>query len=284
MKIAVAGHSGFIGSNLCLYLIRKGHSVIKINRIDLERSLILRSKLNSAEAIINLCGSPVYGSWSDSGRERIINSRILPIRAINQAIKELHTKPKVFITASAVGIYKINTVHDDLSKDYADSFLAEVVKLWENEFFKFDFPDVRKVAIRMGIVLDKKGGFFKTVYQFHNYGFLPAISDDFSPFPCITLHDLLRIYDLALNSNTLSGPLNAVLPIPVKSGEFYQKVRSNSPFLFLLKIDPGTLKPFFGERIVSLNQNPIVYPRIVLESGFHFDFPDIDSYLKKLRE
>jgi uncharacterized protein (TIGR01777 family) len=283
MKIAIAGHSGFIGSNLCSYLIRKGHSIIKINRMDLERPLILRSKISSAEAVINLCGSPIYGSWKDSGREKIINSRILPVRAINQVINELTIKPKVFISASAVGIYQINTVHDDLSKDYSNSFPAEVVKMWENEFFKNDFTNVRKVALRMGIVLDKKGGLFKRIYQFHNYGFLPAITDENAPFPCIVLHDLLRIYELALHNDNLSGSVNAVLPIPVKSGEFYRKVRSSSPFLFLLKINPKTLEPFFGERILTLNQNPIVYPRIILETGFHFDFPEVDCYLKKLR-
>lgn len=283
MKIAIAGHSGFIGKHLCEFLIHKGHSIVKINRIDLERINQLKAKINSADAIINLCGSSIFGSWSDKGKETIINSRIFPTRNLNVAISELEIQPKIFINASAVGIYNLTDIHDDESTEFGSDFPSQVVRMWENEFYSANFKNTRKVALRMGVVIDKRGGFFKKIYQFHRLGFLPAIINEDSSFPIIALNDLLRIFDFILTHSSIEGSVNAVLPMPVTSKEFYYKVRSYSPFLFLINIQPKFLIPFFGTKILTLTLNPKVFPRKLLESGFKFDIPEVDCYLKKLR-
>jgi len=267
MKIAIAGYSGFIGSHLSDFLSHHGHSIVKISRLDLERSNNLKAKLNSIDAVINLCGSPIYGSWSESGKKRIIDSRILTTRAFNTVIEELEIKPKIFINASAVGIYDNDNV----------------VQMWESEFYNFNIDVVRKVSIRMGIVIDKRGGFFKKIYQFRHYGFLPVISNDEAAFPLIVLNDLLKIFEFSLVNDKVKGPVNAVLPMPITSGDFYYKIRSYSPFVFIFRLKPKYLVPFLGERILRLTENPIVFPRKLLELGFKFDIPDIDCYLKKLR-
>jgi uncharacterized protein (TIGR01777 family) len=283
MKIAIAGYSGFIGAHLCDFLSHRGHTIIKISRIDLERVTQLKIKLTSVDAVINLCGSSIFGNWSESGKQRILNSRVLPTRSLNSVINELNIKPKVFINASAVGVYDNKHIHDDDSKNYGDNFQSTVVNAWESEFFSKDIEGVRKVALRMGVVIDKRGGFFKRIYQFHKYGFLPVVSNDESAFPIVALTDLLRIYEFALTHSNLVGSVNAVLPMPVTSLEFYNKVRSYSPFLFVIRLQPKYLTLIFGKKIVVLTENPIVFPRKLLEQGFHFDVPEIDCYLKKLR-
>ena len=154
--IAITGASGLVGSSLTSLLENKYNAkVIKIttkkkasddNTISwdpasetIDEDAV--SKLNGIDAIVHLAGENVasgsgpfaiLGTWDDAKKAKIINSRVSGTQLIVDTIGKLKTKPKVFISASAVGFYgytDANSIFDESEKSRGDGFLAEVVRL-----------------------------------------------------------------------------------------------------------------------------------------------------------
>ena len=62
--------------------------------------------LRGVEVVFNLAGEPVFeGRWTDEKKRRIRDSRVVGTRNLVSAIAALERRPKVLVSASAVGYY-----------------------------------------------------------------------------------------------------------------------------------------------------------------------------------
>src|SRR5512133_2328409 len=114
MKIAISGSTGFIGKQLSDYLLRSGNELVVISREDLAGgSNQLAKVINSADVIINLAGATVLQRWTDRNKQLILASRVettrLLVEAVGKNLSGLY--PKIFINASAIGIYSNSGSH-----------------------------------------------------------------------------------------------------------------------------------------------------------------------------
>lgn len=120
MKIVICGGSGFIGQNLTRYLLGEGRQIIILDRnksritspaltsfeVDLLRpDLFDATWFDGVEAIVNLSGKDIFTLWTPKARELIRQSRIAVNKNLVDFVATLKQKPKVFISASAVGYY-----------------------------------------------------------------------------------------------------------------------------------------------------------------------------------
>jgi len=120
MKVLVCGGTGFIGSRLTRYLINQGLQVVVIARheptsvslgiqfyeADLMKPELFRMEwFEGVDAVVNLSGKNIFTFWSEKNKEIIWNSRVVVNRNLVNFISRLKQKPKVFISASAVGYY-----------------------------------------------------------------------------------------------------------------------------------------------------------------------------------
>src|SRR5215471_5718077 len=115
MKIAIAGSSGLVGSALIRALTTDGAAITRLVRShpkadEIEwhpnQDQLNAHTLEGFEVIINLAGENIAGGrWTDDQKRKIRDSRVSGTHLLSEAIARMEVKPRVFVCASATGIY-----------------------------------------------------------------------------------------------------------------------------------------------------------------------------------
>ncbi|MCI5147748.1 MAG: NAD-dependent epimerase/dehydratase family protein, partial [Candidatus Electrothrix sp. AR3] len=114
MKILISGASGLVGREVMQALAAKGHQVLALARNsrqktpcwDIKKQIINLGKDTDIEVVINLAGENIAnGCWTAKKKERILRSRVEGTRLLADFFAHAEQKPKLLISASAVGIY-----------------------------------------------------------------------------------------------------------------------------------------------------------------------------------
>ncbi len=269
MIIALSGYRGLIGSALEEKLIGENHSIVRLSRGDLYSLKIngLSSMLSGCDAVVHLAGAPVLQRWTRRNRKVILESRVVTTRNLVRAIASLpvNLRPRMFFSASAIGIYQSGVAHDEKSEAYADHFAAEVIKAWEAASVSVP-PGVRRVIFRISLVLDKKSQLIRLLRIPFLMGVGGPIGNGSQPFPFIHLDDLIIFIIWALKgkeefSRQFGALLHrpAVIPVPV----------------FILRI-------IFGEASLLVADSPVVVPGRLAEEGFVFSYPTLRSAMEEI--
>ena len=108
MNIAMTGATGYISKHLSNYLTEKGgHRIIPLGRSMFREGMsgYLIQTLTHCDVVINLAGAPINKRWTPEYKQELFNSRIVVTNRIIRALNAVKTKPKLMISASAVGYY-----------------------------------------------------------------------------------------------------------------------------------------------------------------------------------
>ena len=295
MKILITGASGLIGNALQKSFAEKDYEMLlagrkksaKPNEIewDAERGFAEEDlpRLDALDAIVHLAGENVAGRWTDDKKRRLMDSRVHGTRNIVEMIDKLREKPKVLISASAIGIYGDRN-DEILSEESAAgvTFLAEIGKNWEAEAVKAEDFGVRVARLRIGIVLSKDGGALSQMITPFKFGLGGTIGSGKQWMSWIALEDVVRIVNFALENENLNGAINTVAPNPVKNEEFTDALGAMLHRPTILPIPAFAVNLAFGEMGNSLLLGSTrVVPKKLEESGFEFQFPDLKSALEQ---
>ena len=131
MNIAMTGATGYIGKHLSNYLTEKGgHRIIPLGRAMFREGMsgLLVQTLTHCDVIINLAGAPINQRWTPEHKQELFNSRITVTHRIIRALNAVKTKPKLMISASAVGYYPSLVESDEYTQTRGDGFLSD---LWD---------------------------------------------------------------------------------------------------------------------------------------------------------
>lgn len=298
MKIFITGGTGFVGKALVYHLIKAGHQLTLLSRGNFgsqtgnPRHLQgyptqpgpWQEELCQHEAVINLAGSSIFCRWNRANRLKIHNSRVLTTRNIVDALHRPASQVKVLLNGSAVGFYG-NRGDEELSEESAggNGFLAEICTDWEAEAKRAETLGVRVVCCRLGVVLGCKGGALGKMAPPFRAGLGARLGNGRQWFPWIHLHDLLRIFDLLLNTPAISGPVNCVAPETVTNHDLTDTLaRSLRRPLLMPPIPAFILKILQGEASSLLLDSDKVHPAVLNRAGFHFNFPTLAGALANL--
>ena len=285
MKIAISGGTGFIGKQLSDYLLRSGHELILISRSDLtDAGDQLTKIINSADVIINLAGSSVLCRWTGRNKRHIIDSRVQTTRKLVQVILNsmIGNRPKIFISASAIGIYENSGVHDEFSSALSTGFLASVCKAWENETIPLKGLKLRLCTLRIGVVLGTTGGSLGKMLPLLKTGFGGKIGSGRQPFSFIHILDFCRAIEHLIWNDKSMGIYNLVSPQPTTNGLFTQKLSGLLHRPSFLTVPGFALRLIYGDAAELLTEGQCVKPARLVDEGFQFKFPDICSTLSEL--
>ena len=99
------------------------------------------------------------------------------------------------------------------------------------------------------------------------------------PFPFVHEKDLIRAFVWAAEDLDKSGIYNLVAPENISNKVFTMALAKalNRPAVF--SIPEFVLKMVLGEAAVLLTESPTVEPKNLLEAGFEFKYPNINSAL-----
>ena len=214
MKVVVGGGSGYVGQALVRSLTGDGHEVVVLSRSAGPGNAAwddAAAHVEGADAVVNLAGTSIGGPrWTRKRKESILSSRVETTRSLIAAIDAADRKPAVLVTASGIGYYGDggDAVLDEASPP-GESFLPRVCVAWEAAAAE---APVRHVAVRTALVVGPGAQAIRMMaLPFRLFAGGP-IGGGRQWFPWVALDDLVRIYRLAIDDATLSGPVNAVAP------------------------------------------------------------------------
>ncbi len=171
MRALITGATGFVGHRLIAQI---AEPVVLSRDPQQARGKLERATLHywdpltaappadafaAVDVVFHLAGEPVgEGRWSAAKKQRIRDSRVIGTRNLVKGIQALEQRPRVLVTASAIGYYgsRGDEVLDESSAPASD-FLAEVCREWEAEARAAEQLGVRVVSTRFGIVLGEGG-------------------------------------------------------------------------------------------------------------------------------
>ncbi|WP_080054081.1 TIGR01777 family oxidoreductase [Spirosoma aerolatum] len=297
--VLITGGTGTIGRRLTQLLQAQGYQVALLSHStktlpgltvyswDIEKGEIDLKAIQTADHIIHLAGEGIAdGRWTDSRKEKILNSRIQSTDLLAKALAENDHRVKSFIGASAIGFYGGDTGDRPLTEtsEGGSDFLAQVVRAWERSELQIASLGIRTVILRTGVVLTAEGGALPKIAQPIRLGAGAPIGSGQQYIAWIHLDDMCRMYSQALTDTTWQGIYNAVAPNPVTNETLTKSIADvlHRP-LILPNIPEFTIKLLYGEMaIVVTGGNYVLNKRIADETTFTYQYTDLKTALEDL--
>ncbi|MFT7518880.1 MAG: hypothetical protein ACI9MC_001014 [Kiritimatiellia bacterium] len=291
LRIAVTGATGLVGQELCAFLTTGGHHVVRVVRKDprdgdalwdLKRETIDASALEGVDAVVHLAGASVSKSWTTAQKRAILDSRVQGTRLLCRALSRLERKPKVLISASAVGFYggRGDEVLTEDSKS-GRGFLSEVCQDWEAQTAVARDAGIRVVNLRIGLVTTPKGAALAKLLPAFRAGTGGPIGSGRQWMPWIALDDLVGAVYHCMFEESIQGPVNAVGPNPVMQRRFAEVLGGVLNRPALMPLPAFMVRTLFGEmgkRLLLEGQRAA--PTRLLDSGFEFLHPELGDLLR----
>ncbi|EHC11047.1 TIGR01777 family oxidoreductase [Fischerella thermalis] len=304
MKVAISGATGFVGSRLVEQLHKDGHRVLVLTRNIAHAQKVFPKKafsnveivaytptvsgtwqeaIASCDGVVNLTGEPIgEGRWTPERKQEILNSRKLTTQKIVEAIAKADPQPSVLVNASAIGYYGTSeTATFDETSPSGNDFLAQVCQAWEAEATKVTQAGVRLVILRFGIVLGLGGALGKMITPFKLFAGGP-IGSGKQWFSWIHIDDLVNLIIQALTKPEMSGVYNATAPHPVRMSELSTTMGKVMHRPSWLPVPDFAIEALLGEGAVVVLEGQQVLPKRTLESGFEFQYPDLQPALETI--
>jgi uncharacterized protein len=298
MKVAIAGGTGLIGTNLTKQLLNKGHEVYILTRNPqnkqdsdgishiqwLTSEAEPEKKLEGIDGFINLAGESLNsGRWTEQKKKEILDSRIDVTKETVRILHALNKKPSVLINGSAVGYYGTSfeeTFTED-DTEPGNDFLADVVARWEEEAKQV--PDeTRLVFSRFGIVLSAEDGALKKMLPPFKMGIGGRIGTGEQWMSWVHVEDVARALVYCLENENISGPVNITSPTPEKMNSFGRTLAEILDRPYWAPVPSNVLKIALGEMSVLILEGQQAVPQKLLDSGFKFEFPHLHEALYDL--
>ncbi len=293
MKIAVSGGTGFVGRAIAMHLLQRGDAVSIITRdpdsipaefhghVDSMRWLDLR--LHGFDAVVHLSGENLFSRrWNEEQKRRIRESRIGTTERIVAAIAEADPKPKILISASAIGYYgSMGESELDENSPPGSDYLASVAVDWEAAANAAKEEGCRVVNYRIGVVLGRGGGAIESMSKPFRRYLGGRIGSGRQWFSWIHVRDVAHLCLFAIDHEEIEGPLNATAPNPVRMGDLASSMGEVLGKPCWLPAPSLALRLAVGGAAEVILSSTRVRPRKALEAGFQFEFEELRPALEE---
>lgn len=295
MKILITGCTGFIGSRLVQVLQSAGHEVFGLSRRagskqlrtvvwDPKNGKLNPSELEGLDAVVHLAGESIVGRWTTAKKARIVASRTQSTRLLSETLAQLSKPPRVLVSASAMGYYG-NRGEEMLREESAPGtgFLAATCVQWEAATAPAAQRGIRVVLARTGLVLSTEGGALAKMLLPFKLGVGGVVGNGKQYWSWISFEDEVGAFKFAVETESLSGPVNLVAPHAVTNREFTKTLGRvlSRPTIFPL--------PAFAARLVLgemaddlLLSSARIAPAKLVTHGYSFRQSELESALRAM--
>jgi uncharacterized protein len=292
-KVLVSGSSGLVGSALIPALQANGYQVTRLvhgasssqNQISWNPAEPLRAgTVSGFEAVVHLAGESIMGRWTRAKKLRIRESRVAGTRHLAEALAQAATKPRVLVSASAIGYY--GDRGDEILREESppgSGFLSDVCRGWESACEPAAQVGIRTLQARFGVVLSLDGGALARMLTPFRLGLGGKIGSGRQWWSWIALQDIVGIILHALKTSSLQGPVNAVAPNPATNAEFTKTLGTalSRPTIFPMPAFAARLAlGEMADELLLASQR--VEPAKLKASGYVFQHPELHAALLAL--
>jgi uncharacterized protein (TIGR01777 family) len=290
-RVLVTGASGLIGRALVSSFQAGGVEVTSLVRgtpagprqipWDPARPLA-PEHISGFDAIVHLAGETVASRWTSAKRTKIRDSRVAGTRNLAHALAKAAKRPRVLVTASAIGYYgdRADEVLNEKSAA-GTGFLADVCREWEAANQPATDAGIRTVQIRTGIVLSPEGGALKKMLPPFRMGVGGRLGSGRQWMSWIDIQDMVGGIHHVIKTDLLQGPVNFVAPKPVTNAEFTETLASVLQRPAMFPVPELAIKTLFGQmgQEVLLSSQRVEPARLVT-SGYPFHCSELKKALE----
>lgn len=295
MKILLTGATGFLGHPLVATLVTGGHECHILTRDPRHPPESMRhervrwlaysdSPWPSVDAVINLAGSSVVGLWTARRRRAVLDSRVNTTRALVDWMLLTEPPPRVFVSASAIGIYgdRPGEPLDEHSHlDPKRRFRYQVCHHWEGEARRaMAQGGVRTVLLRIGNVLHPSGGYAGYALPWLRRGLTMIPGTGEAVVPWVSLDDVIAIVDAALDDPRWSGAVNTTAPHSATQRELVTALSAFVGRRPLGRVPVWMLRLVLGEFGSAILDDQRIAPQRAIDCGYRFIHPTLEACIK----
>lgn len=301
--VLITGGTGMIGKALTTQFLEKGYKVIVLSRQDkksqrlnlsfakwdVEKGEIDKEAIEQANIIVHLAGEGVADKrWTVKRKQAIVDSRVRSGNLLVKALSENKHQVNTLIAASAIGWYGPDTAasleNGFVETDPADdSYLGNTCKLWEESTAGISGMGIRIVRLRIGIVLNKRGGALAEFLKPAKFALATILGTGKQIVSWIHHQDLCKMMLFAIETQAIQGVYNAVAPNPVTNKKLVLTIAKNKyPIYFPSFVPAFMLKLILGEMSIEVLKSANVSAQKIQAAGFVFDYPTIEEAIPDL--
>jgi hypothetical protein len=300
MKVLVTGSTGLVGTALVSRLASEGQTVCRLMRPQSKSTAESKEGFNvawnpatgelggagvGADAVVSLAGASIAeGRWTAKRKALLSTSRIETTRALVNALARMNARPRVLVSASAIGIY--GDRGDELLTEESNAggdFLAGLAKEWEAEALKAEALGIRVVLARFGIILAREGGALPKIMLPFKFGAGGKLGSGKQWMSWVTIEDVIGILKFAIENTSVRGAVNVVGPGAVQNAEFTKVLAKAMHRPALFPAPAFALRLALGEMANALLlSSQRVAPQVLEKLGYRFLHPELPAALNAL--
>lgn len=304
-SVLVTGATGFIGQQLVHALLADGQRVTVLTRNPKQAAQTFDAKVNCISAmselpesypldiIINLAGARILGwRWTEKRKAELRRSRVALTDSIVAWIARAKQKPRLLLSASAIGYYGIQEPGDqrELTEDSPPQaiFMSQLCQEWEAAARAASQYGVHVKCMRFGVVLGQQGALPMMLLPV-KLGLGGALGRGTQWQSWIHVDDVLRgVSHLCMRdqqvdaANMDDGPYNFSAPECVTQKQFSQTAAHILGRPCFMPTPAWPMRLALGEQADLLLEGQRVIPSRLQAQGFRFAYPDLQSALASL--
>ncbi|HXR39362.1 MAG TPA: TIGR01777 family oxidoreductase [Terracidiphilus sp.] len=293
-KILLSGASGMLGTAVRLALGGRNAQLLQLVRRDPVAAGQLQwnpaaspaitdpEPLEGLTAAIHLSGASVAAHrWTPAYKREIRTSRVDSTKVLAVTLAALRQPPKTLLVASATGIYgdRGDEMLDE-SSGPGSGFLANLCREWEAAAQPASDAVLRVVHLRFGVVIGPSAGALAKMLPLFRLGLGGRLGSGRQWMSWISLADAVSAVLFALDTPTLTGPVNLTAPQPVTNAEFTRALARAVHRPALMPAPAFALRLALGQMAdEALLASARVVPARLTSADFRFTHPTLDAAL-----
>ncbi|HUX41707.1 MAG TPA: TIGR01777 family oxidoreductase [Rectinemataceae bacterium] len=302
MRVVLAGGSGYIGASLAASHLTEGSELVVLTRGS-ESALPgdapgLRrvawngrdpgpwcAALDGADLVVNLAGERVAGPgfayrWTEARKRLLASSRVEAGKALVAGIAACSRRPQVFVQASGIDYYAAGESRATEDARSGDGFLSRLVAdEWEPSTAGVESMGLRRIVLRIGPVIGAGSPVLAPLLLQHRLFAGGPLGPGAQWFPWIAVDDLVGALRFLVARQECFGAYNLVAPGILRNAELSKALARALGRPSWLPTPAFALRLAFGEMAETLLNGVRAIPKRLLEAGYRFVSPDIDTAL-----
>ena len=294
MKVLFVGATGYLGPRMVRAFSAVGHeAVVLTRRPDVAAGVLPRGvrtvrwdgvssdlppdTVEGTGAIVNLAGANIgQGRGTASRKRELLESRTRSTGALVAMLGRMpaERRPKVLVNTSGIDFYG-DRGDEVITEESAqgDTFLARVCVEWERVARQAEPLGVRVALMRMALVLGPGARSLRLrVLLFRLFAGGP-LGNGRQWFNWIHIDDAIGLYRLAVERETIRGPLNVLAPEVLRERDAAREIGQAVGRPSWIPAPAAMMRLAMGEQADLLLHGRRAEPWRVLAAGHRFQYP-----------
>jgi len=235
--------------------------------------------------IIHLAGSSILSRWSKKNKKTMYDSRVKSANLIFDTCRKINSKPKTFISASAIGIYDQSlegTINEGALK--GSDWLGKMACDWENAADKFKEIGCRVIKMRISLIFSDKAGYLKYNLLSMKFGLGIIIGKKTKKISWMHVQDISRFIKKSILDNSFKGAYNLGSKENITQEMFFSKIKQKLfPYSIIINIPSSFANIILGKRSQIINCDLDIDSKKLIKSGFKYEVSSIEQLISKLK-